>query len=894
MTTRPGTCGLGRLAILVVSGCLLTAIAGEPTGWLDPSHLLSQKNTSPVDTVSGWGRWDAPASVFANRSGEVAVFANGAITVPPRSIVVHPGAERDVAIGWRSPIAGPVRVQAKIVHAHPSGGDGVTWAVALVDRGRTRFLASGAIGRGGSQAIPLAADEAKLSAVTVQPGDDLVLVIGPGTNHQCDSTSVSLVISEVAANGRVWDLGRDVSGDIQAGNPHADSLGNSGVWHFLAVARVDQEQSPPRAVAGQRIEAWTIATEDTRLTVGATREGQLAVYDLGNPAVGWNWAKPASVFALPDRVHVGQEGRPVSWRFKDGALSGQGAGAAILTIRFTCDQPALELASVWTAHPGPGPIHHAMEIVNRSERPVTLPCQPSLDFALSRPEGAARPTLWTFHTDGATPDRQGVYAESVQTGFFRRIRTDPNGSFIPYAVLDLGARHGIYLGIEWGFCQITASAPFEDPAESIRLRGGEFPDFRVTVPPGGGFAVPPAFVGAYQGDVDDAGNRLRRFLVAHRMPEIIRSDPGYPKIQWNAFGASAVKPGAWESLESKYRILVDAIAPLGFEEVVLDVGWATGGTGAPEPVGDPKRWPSGMAAAARYAHDAGLRFGLYWNKGEDMASAAGRERRLGHIRRLFSYGADLWRSDSTNGPVVGASYDSFKGFYALLDQLAGEIPNFQFENCVCGGRVKDFGTMRRSVKVFNTDTYAEHHVRQAFYDSSYVFPPAQLMGCLGSSDGRYRPKGAAGMRFAFRTMSLGAPEWFLDSPTGTNTNAPWTDEETAAVKAAVATYKTKIRPLVRKADLYHILPRPDGRNWDGIQYHDATARTGVAILFKPAAGAESALIRFRGVDPQANYQVTFEDGSNPAAVRSGAELLNGLTVTLKGAPVSELVFIQAE
>jgi len=36
--------------------------------------------------------------------------------------------------------------------------------------------------------------------------------------------------------------------------------------------------------------------------------------------------------------------------------------------------------------------------------------------------------------------------------------------------------------------------------------------------------------------------------------------------------------------------------------------------------------------------------------------------------------------------------------------------------------------MRRSVKVFVTDTYAEHHIRQAFYDGSFMFPPAQIEG----------------------------------------------------------------------------------------------------------------------------------------------------------------------
>jgi hypothetical protein len=113
------------------------------------------------------------------------------------------------------------------------------------------------------------------------------------------------------------------------------------------------------------------------------------------------------------------------------------------------------------------------------------------------------------------------------------------------------------------------------------------------------------------------------------------------------------------------------------------------------------------------------------------------------------------------------------------------------------------------------------------------------------------------------------------------------------VKDAVAVYKAKIRPLVRAADLYHILPRPDGRNWDGIQYYDPAAKRGVVYLFKPAAGTDTMTIKLRGVEPETRYRVTFEDGSNPAAEKTGAELAGGLEATLKGATVSELVFIEA-
>jgi alpha-galactosidase len=335
--------------------------------------------------------------------------------------------------------------------------------------------------------------------------------------------------------------------------------------------------------------------------------------------------------------------------------------------------------------------------------------------------------------------------------------------------------------------------------------------------------------------------------------------------------------------------MVDAIAPLGFEEVMLDVGWWKGGTSAPEPEADPVDWPSGMAKAAEHAHKAGMRFGLYWNKGEEMASPQGRDRRAAHIKRLYNeHHADLWRSDNTAGPVMGASYASVLGFYAMLDQLYREIPNFEWENCSSGGRIKDFGAMKRAVKVFMSDGNKETMVRQEFYDGSYMYPPSQLMGCVGY----VAPQGATALKFAFRSASLGAPEWFLDAPNGGNGGPKWTDEDKAAVTAAVATYKAKIRPLVRNADLYHILPRPDGRNWDGIQYHDTATGKGVAFLFKPGPVSDTITLKLRGVEAGKRYRVSFEDGSNPVVEKTGEELVQGLPVTLKGAPVSELVWIE--
>jgi hypothetical protein len=639
---------------------------------------------------------------------------------------------------------------------------------------------------------------------------------------------------------------------------------------------------------GRRIDAWTVATDDTKVTVGATDEGQLVIYELSNPAADWNWTKESAVLPLVKTVGVGKATREIRWKFKDGKVDKTDGQKA--TIVFGCEDPALELTSEWWARPGRGPVRHAIRITNRSNGPVTVTDPPTLHLDLAAGKDLGELTMWTFHTDGATPDKVGVYRDPVQPPFSRQIRTHSGGEFIPYAVFDAGGKQGMYVGIEWGYCRVACVAPEDWPAGTFRVRGGEFAGFSPVVGPDETFESPPGFVGAYKGDVDDAGNGLRRHLFAYSMPEIVRKDVTYPKVQWNAFGATGDGGGSWNSVEIKYYPMVNAIAPIGFEEVMLDVGWWEGGTKASEPKPDPVDWPSGMAKAAEHAHKAGMRFGLYWNKGEAMATAEGRQRRIAHIRRLYEeHKADMWRSDSTGGPVMGRSYAEVRGFYDMLDQLYRELPNFQWENCDCGGRLKDFGSMKRSVKIFLTDTYAEHHIRQAFYDSSFAFPPAQLMGCVG----KLRPRGPVGMRFAFRSCSLGAPEWFIDAPTGLNGGPAWTDDEKAAVKAAVTTYKIRIRPLVRNADLYHILPRPDGKNWDGIQYHDPAAGKGVIYLFKPSAVADTITIKLRGVDPAKRYRVSYEDGTNPAVEKTGAELMAGIDVTLKGALVSEMVFIEA-
>ena len=285
-----------------------------------PDNLLKEKFVSEVTACRGWGKWTTPF-VLANTSTEMAKFLNGAISIPAKGFAVHPGPDRDVAVGWMSPITGKVNLRAKVTDAHPSGWDGVGWAIIHENQKKQKVLVEGVIDRGGSELLAGAANVKKLTAIVVQKGDLLALVIGRRENHHCDTTFIELAIADAEQPNRVWDLAKDVVTDIHAGNPHADSFGHAATWQFFAPPTILRQLSVPeeslvalRPKVGQRIASWTVATEDTKLTIGVTREGHLCISELSNPAAGWNWTAEPSLFPLFDKAAIGNTLHDLCWK----------------------------------------------------------------------------------------------------------------------------------------------------------------------------------------------------------------------------------------------------------------------------------------------------------------------------------------------------------------------------------------------------------------------------------------------------------------------------------------------------------------------------------------------------------------------------------------------------
>ncbi len=199
-----------------------------------PKELLSTKvdSIAGVPLVRGWSTGLIPW--FGANPADQPGLA-GDLHIPARCVAMHPLPDRDVAVGWRSPLRGRVSIGASVAMGDARGGNGIEWTIVADTRTRRNVLAHGAISPGGSQRIPDNAEAGKRLETTVESGDMVSLVIGAKEgNHFCDTTIVELSISESGAGGRTWELTREVVDSIHVGNPHPDAAGHPGVWHFYS------------------------------------------------------------------------------------------------------------------------------------------------------------------------------------------------------------------------------------------------------------------------------------------------------------------------------------------------------------------------------------------------------------------------------------------------------------------------------------------------------------------------------------------------------------------------------------------------------------------------------------------------------------------------------------
>jgi hypothetical protein len=198
--------------------------------------------------------------------------------LPPRSLSINPGLEGG-AVGWKSPIAGTVRIAGKLNDADPLDGVGVVWAIDHVRGGVRRELSSGTcLNR--SVKLEEGRTPDRLAAVEVEPGDEIFLQIRlrQGDAHY-DITTVELTCTALDGTA-TWDLTRDTRRNFLESNPHSDSFGNAAVWHFYDMAgshRIERMPAVDPLLEHWRMASATSTKEDRHELEDAAQELQQAV-----------------------------------------------------------------------------------------------------------------------------------------------------------------------------------------------------------------------------------------------------------------------------------------------------------------------------------------------------------------------------------------------------------------------------------------------------------------------------------------------------------------------------------------------------------------------------------------------------------------------------------------
>lgn len=686
-----------------------------------------------------------------------------------------------------------------------------------------------------------------------------------------------------------------------------------------------------------------------RLEAGPTQPRLLAFTGPGQT----QW-KNAGFEQLPATVEIGDRSVPVKWTH---VAARDTVSARNVTFVYESAQPHLRLEWKWQARAPFGAVEHIITVRNLSQNELWLPLIDSL--AVDLPQDSARALTNFYVEKGAdTPSPQGTHFEPITDGYqwtghsttYAFPRKGEAREIIPAEIVfDPGkSQAGWFAGIEFsGRTRVSLARAGAMLSSHLGLDPEPGP-FRTHLTPGDSFSTPTVFLGAFVSGPDGAGNQLRPWIRAVLGNPVTWRDPQYPLIVNNSWGSGMAVD---EALALR---MIDESSELGMELFHLDAGWFRD---VGDWVADPKKFPHGLTAIADAAHSHGLRFGLWtdWTQAAlstapgalnihdpvvhdwlitDMGPNWKPEEFKGQTIDIGVPAAHDWAAHKLESIVTGnhldmlehdgylvaqgcirdnhphappnrstmrivkdwasefvvadnstdVSYHAVRSYYSLYEQVRRNHPGLLFEICNDGGRMVDFGSAAHGDYFSITDTYDPLSNRRAFYDASYLLPPAMLETYVEKWQARDLP----GFLYMLRSGMMGWLSIMQDT-------SAWTPEQHQAAKTAIDLYKRKLRPLIRDANLYHVSSRPDGVQWDGIEYIDTARTHGVLFAFRGSIADQPAhTYPLAGLEPARLYRLHFQDGSSPDLSLSGATLMqNGLTVHLPESYCSEIVFIDA-
>lgn len=463
---------------------------------------------------------------------------------------------------------------------------------------------------------------------------------------------------------------------------------------------------------------------------------------------------------------------------------------------------------------------------------------------------------------------------------------------------------GLFAG--WEFDGRASAAVRQLRSRNLLQLSASILELNHPVEPDQEFLIPGAFLGLFAGDWDEAAYLTQRFteaVLAKPLP-----DEDFPWVAWDS----------WKYLtnlnEVTLRRNAQLAASLGVELFIVDLGWARA-------IGDwradPRKFPSGMRALSDYVHSLGMKFGLHfalaeaaadspvlranpdWTSSESYGYFGALSLCLSHqpvkqwiiqqaVRMIDDYNVDWILQDGenmvkrctktthTHDPLDSNYSNAVEGLNAVVAEIQRRRPRVHWENCEDGGNMMTFNMVQYYVTSINADDSGPMTTRQAVYGALYPFPPRYTDRYMGDEELD---------TYITRSYMLGGP-WILMNRL----------ERMRPVDLELAAREIRLfksfRQRIRDGKVYHLTSRPAENRVDALQsYHPATD-SAVVMVFRAQLAGDTRTLRLRGLKPEQNYRVRFQESSRVLTATGQQLMEQGVRVDLPTMWSSEIVYVE--
>ncbi len=376
---------------------------------------------------------------------------------------------------------------------------------------------------------------------------------------------------------------------------------------------------------------------------------------------------------------------------------------------------------------------------------------------------------------------------------------------------------------------------------------------------------------------------------------------------WHGHTYAPTLLNSWEGAYFKFDAktltdMIDDAADMGLEMFVLDDGWfgnkyprneAKAGLGDWQV--NAKKLPEGIDYIASYAHNKGLKFGIWIepemvNPKSELAEkhpdwivkSAGRE---------ITTMRNQWLLDLSNPKVqdfifsvfdntmklspnldyikwdanrhvenAGSEYlpkdkqshfwiDYVQGFYKIMERIRAKYPDVLIQACASGGGRVEYGAMKYFNEVWTSDNTEALSRARIQYGTS-LFYPATVMGSHVSAVPNHQTRNITPIKFRFDMACAGRLGMELQ-PEQMN------DEEKTFARKAIESYKG-YRDIIMEGDLYRIGTPGDETGYYGVLYISKDKKKAVLFTYCIHYQSRTLVPKFRlaGLDPKTGYKIT--------------------------------------